>query len=99
VKPLAPLARVLLAGCVAHVPATGDIAQTVQYDCGGYRFSAQYGSQMAILMLPDGRSLNLRQTVAASGTRYTDGTNTLTEQGGSARLELQDAVHNQCSAQ
>jgi membrane-bound inhibitor of C-type lysozyme len=66
------------------------------YDCGGYRFSAQYVQGTALVGLPDGRALMLRQGVAAMGTRYTDGTVTLMEQGGTARLELSDAVHPQC---
>jgi membrane-bound inhibitor of C-type lysozyme len=86
----------LLAGCALHpMPAT--VADsTVQYDCGGYRFSAQFMRESAQLLLADGRSAHLRQGVAANGTRYSDGTITLIEQQGVVRLELADTVHPQC---
>jgi membrane-bound inhibitor of C-type lysozyme len=85
----------LATGCAAHTASPGDLH--VQYDCGGFRFSAHYGREFANITLPDGRAFHLRQAPAASGTRYTDGTNTLLEQGGAARLELADAVHTQCA--
>lgn len=94
-RPLIPMCLLLAAGCVAHVPGTGETLN-VQYDCGGYRFTAQYTPQLASVSLPDGRVFNLRQVSTASGSRYTDGTSTLSEQSGVARLELPDAVHNQC---
>ena len=89
------LLTALSTGCAAHAARPADLH--VQYDCGGYRFAAHYGDQFANVTLPDGTALHLRQVVAASGARYSDGTNTLAEQGGVARLELADAVHPQCS--
>lgn len=77
----------------------GEDVRAVAYRCtNGGIISARYDltGGTAVLFLPD-RNLTLPRAPSASGARYSDGTFTLWEAGGEARVEFgQTALYEGC---
>lgn len=74
-------------------PPTNDspdpsVISTVSYLCEeGKSFSASYKDDSASLVLSDGRSLDLSQTISGSGVRYGNGEITFSSKGDNAFIE------------
>ncbi|WP_370548574.1 MliC family protein [Edwardsiella tarda] len=62
--------------------------QTLHYRCGTLPLTVQQdNAQRQVRMVLDGRALTLRQTVSASGVRYSDGQYTFWSKGDGAFVE------------
>lgn len=95
----APVLLILLLSACA--PPGSDSGRAAAYRCtNGGIISARYdpGGAEAVLFLPD-RTVTLPRAPSASGTRYSDGTFTLWESKGEARVEFgQTALYEGCKA-
>jgi putative lipoprotein len=81
----------------AAVPPARDSRALFVYDCDedGGPYTVRVGADSAWLLLPL-RTLALPHVPAASGARYSNGTDTFWSRGDSARFEIGGQVHASC---
>jgi len=90
----------LLSGCgMLHKPQ--ETPQQLRYQCGTLPLTVtQDNAKQQVSFILDGKPLTLTQTVAASGTRYNDGTYVFWSKGDGAFVERNDKiVINDCELQ
>lgn len=90
----------LLSGCgLMHKPA--EEPQKLHYRCGTLPLTVTLDNpRQQVSFILDGKPLTLTQTVAASGTRYSDGTYVFWSKGNGAFIERNDKiVINDCELQ
>lgn len=90
----------VLSGCgMLHKPE--QTPQQLRYQCGTLPLTVtQDNAKQQVSFILDGKPLTLAQTVAASGTRYSDGTYVFWSKGNSAFVERNNKiVINDCELQ
>ncbi|WP_370640993.1 MULTISPECIES: MliC family protein [unclassified Pantoea] len=90
----------LLTGCsLLHKPAPGP--QTLRYQCGTLPLTVtQDNARQQVSFILDGKPLTLKESVSASGARYSDGTYVFWSKGDSAFVERNEKiVINDCQLQ
>lgn len=90
----------VLSGCgMLHKPE--QTPQQLRYQCGTLPLTVtQDNAKQQVSFILDGKPLTLVQTVAASGTRYSDGTYVFWSKGNSAFVERNNKiVINDCELQ
>jgi membrane-bound inhibitor of C-type lysozyme len=90
----------VLSGCgMLHQPE--QTPQQLRYQCGTLPLTVtQDNAKQQVSFILDGKPLTLAQTVAASGTRYSDGTYVFWSKGNSAFVERNNKiVINDCELQ
>ncbi|OON40429.1 hypothetical protein BTJ39_08425 [Izhakiella australiensis] len=94
-------AAMLLAGCNSLQSASQDQQKTLHYTCGTLPLTVQLdNSQQQVKLILDGTPRVLKQTRAASGTRYADDTYVFWSKGDSAFVERNDKIIiNDCQLQ
>ncbi|MBW4542814.1 MAG: YbaY family lipoprotein [Myxacorys chilensis ATA2-1-KO14] len=92
-------ALTVLIAVTAVLPAYAQQQKAYSFQCsGGKNFQAVFSAEQAIAMLDDGKSLLMRQVLAASGTRYQNAGYTLSTKGNEAFITLNDQmIYQQCS--
>ncbi|MEX2939746.1 MliC family protein [Serratia fonticola] len=90
-KKIVMVAGVLaLAGCSYVVPQK---SETLHYQCGTTPLTVELnGEESTVSFLMDGEQLKLKQVVAASGAKYSDGKYTFWSKGPNAFVERNDKV-------
>ncbi|MCZ4058534.1 MliC family protein [Pantoea sp. LMR881] len=99
-KGLTVAAAVLLSGCsLMHKPA--EEPQTLHYRCGTLPLTVTLdNARQQVSFIMDGKPLTLKQTLSASGTRYSDGNYVFWSKGDGAFIERNDKiVVNDCELQ
>ncbi|WP_431222532.1 MliC family protein [Serratia sp. L9] len=80
----------LLAGCSYVMPQK---SQTLHYQCGTTPLTVSLnGEESTVSFLMDGEQLKLKQVLAASGAKYSDGKYTFWSKGQNAFVERNDKV-------
>lgn len=80
----------LLAGCSYVTPQEN---KTLHYQCGTTPLTVSLnGETSTVSFVMDGEQLQLKQVVAASGTKYSDGKYTFWSKGQNAFVERNDKV-------
>nr|WP_024967958.1 MliC family protein [Pantoea sp. IMH] len=81
----------LLSGC--SLLNVQEPQKTLHYTCGTMPLTVQLdNAQQQVQLILDGKPLTLTQEVAASGTRYSDGTYLFWSKGRDAFIERNDKV-------
>ncbi|CAI1655904.1 MliC family protein [Serratia proteamaculans] len=79
-----------LAGCSYVLPQN---SQTLHYQCGTTPLTVSLdGNESTVSMLMDGEQLKLKQVLAMSGAKYSDGKYTFWSKGQNAYLERNGKV-------
>ncbi|MBP1129583.1 MULTISPECIES: MliC family protein [Serratia] len=79
-----------LAGCSYVLPQS---SQTLHYQCGTTPLTVSLdGKESTVSMLMDGEQLKLKQVLAMSGAKYSDGKYTFWSKGQNAYLERNGKV-------
>ncbi|MBI3310681.1 MAG: MliC family protein [Serratia liquefaciens] len=79
-----------LAGCSYVLPQS---SQTLHYQCGTTPLTATLdGKESTVSMLMDGEQLKLKQVLAMTGAKYSDGKYTFWSKGQNAYLERNGKV-------
>lgn len=79
-----------LAGCSYVLPQN---SQTLHYQCGTTPLTVSLdGKESAVSLLMDGEQLKLKQVLAMSGAKYSDGKYTFGSKGQNAYLERNGKV-------
>ena len=80
----------VLAGCSYVMPQQ---SETLHYQCGTTPLTvALNGEESTVSFLMDGEQLKLKQVIAASGAKYSDGKYTFWSKGQNAFVERNDKV-------
>lgn len=80
----------LLAGCSYVVPQK---SETLHYQCGTTPLTVELnGEESTVSFVMDGEQLQLKQVIAASGAKYSDGKYTFWSKGQNAFVERNDKV-------
>lgn len=83
----------LLSGCSVPPQSTQQDIQTLHYACGTLPLTVQVdNSKEEVSMILDGKQLTLKQQIAASGARYSDGQYVFWSKGNTAFVERNDKV-------
>lgn len=83
----------LLSGCSLHQHTAGEEVKTLHYLCGTLPLTVQLdNSKEEVSMILDGKQLTLKQQIAASGARYSDGNYVFWSKGNTAFVERNDKV-------
>ncbi len=86
------LALILLSGC-SYFQHEQQTPQTLHYTCGTLPLTVvQDNVRQEVSMILDGTPLTLKQQIAASGTRYSDGNYVFWSKGDEAFIERNDKV-------
>jgi len=84
---------VALSGCSYFHPENQEQVQTLHYTCGTLPLTVKLdNSKEEVSLIMDGEQLVLKQQVAASGTRYSDGHYTFWSKGDTAFVERNDRI-------
>ncbi|NJD86073.1 MliC family protein [Candidatus Erwinia dacicola] len=84
---------VALYGCRYFHPENQEQVQTLHYTCGTLPLTVKLdNSKKKVSLIMDGEQLLLKQQVAASGIRYSDGHYTFWSKGDSAFIERDDRI-------
>jgi len=99
-KGLTVAAVLLLSGC-SLMHKQPPAAQTLHYRCGTLPLTVMLDeTKEQVSFIMDGQPLTLKQTVSASGARYSDGTYVFWSKGNGAFIERNDKiVVNDCELQ
>lgn len=95
------MAALLLAGCSNFQSSGKEEVKVLHYTCGTLPLTVQLNnSREEVSMILDGNPLTLKQQVAASGTRYSDGNYVFWSKGNTAFIERNDKIIiNDCQLQ
>ncbi|MBK0030748.1 MliC family protein [Erwinia sp. S43] len=95
------VAALLLSGCSYFQHSAEEQPKTLHYTCGTLPLTVQLNNAKSeVSMILDGNQLTLKQQVAASGTRYSDGNYVFWSKGDSAFIERNDKIIiNDCQLQ
>ncbi len=89
-KMLIAAGLLLLAGCSYVIPQK---SQTLHYQCGTTPLTVSLnGEESTVSFVMDGEQLKLKQVLAASGAKYSDGKYTFWSKGRNAFVERNDKV-------
>lgn len=90
-----------LAGCSYFAPQQAEKVETLHYTCGTLPLTVELNnSREEVKFILDGQPLTLKQQIAASGTRYSDGRYVFWSKGDSAFIERDDRIIiNDCQLQ
>lgn len=86
-------ALVALSGCSYFHSGPENATQTLHYTCGTLPLTVKLDNrQQQVSLIMDGKPLVLKQQIAASGTRYSDGQYTFWSKGNGAFIERNDRI-------
>ncbi|RWR03547.1 hypothetical protein ED28_00765 [[Pantoea] beijingensis] len=90
-----------LSGCGLMSSQSHEEVQTLHYLCGTMPLTVtQDNSRQQVSFIMDGTPLKLKQVVAASGSRYTDGNYVFWSKGDAAFIQRNDKIIvNDCQRQ
>ncbi|WP_139308782.1 MliC family protein [Pantoea sp. 1.19] len=86
------MTTLLLSGCSLMPPAPSPV-QTLHYRCGTLPLTVSLdNARSEVAFVIDGQSVTLKEQIAASGARYSNGTYTFWSKGNGAFVERNDKV-------
>ena len=97
------LCAAALAGCAMPPflqPRQQQAGPPMAYDCeDGLRLTVRWASDAALVTLPEGRMLTLKQQVSGSGFSYAEGPHHLRGKGNEFTWAVDDRIPTRCIAQ
>jgi len=82
-----------LSGCGLMSNSDSQQIETLHYTCGTMPLTVKLDNrQQQVSLIMDGKPLTLKQQVAASGTRYSDGNYVFWSKGNGAFIERNDKI-------